>query len=194
MGIDAYDLSFRLEKRFEISFDRDDLIYLFQSPRQVIRLVTARLSGEILPIPDVPAMFERITSAIQSVPDYRRRWFRHTLEASFPKERRELNWSAFGDALGVTLPALPASESEVPELPRECSSHVRLTFWLMEHAPERVLWKRSPAECVGQTPVGHDWEPEQIQQAVVETIVDVLGVDIDEATLDADMVEALGME
>lgn len=193
MGIDSFDVAFRLEKHFGIEFRPDDAIYLWESPRRIIQLVTARLSGEILPIPDFDACTTMIDTALKSLPDYRCRWFRSDLAAEFPSENREQNWRAFGESLGCELPPLQPVDSGPAKLPRECGTHLRLTFWLLDNAPDGVPYL--PANEA--LPVPDDaarWDAESIQRGVFDVLVDVLGLDDDEVTLDADMSTDLGME
>jgi|GEM_PF-1988208 acyl carrier protein len=193
MGMDAVELVIRLEEQFEIEISEDEGIYLFQSPREVIRLVTSRLSGEILPIPDTHAMIERINAALKSLPDYRRRWFRQQLEHQFPAERRDQNWLDFGQALGVELPPLEPQSSGVPRIPTSCANHMRLMFWMMEQRPDCVVWKAKAGQTTAPDNAS-EWNAASIQTAVFQTISEALGLDPDEMTLDSDMVEDLGMD
>jgi len=193
MGMDGVELLISLEEQFGIEISDDEGIYLFQSPRQIIQLVTSRLSGEIPPIPDIDAMVERINAALKSLPDYRRRWFRHRFEHLFPAERRDQNWLAFGKALGVELPPLEPQSSGVPRIPTSCANHLRLMFWMMEQHPDCVAWKA----MAGQTTApdnASEWNAASIQTTVFQAITEALGVDSDEVMLDTDMVEDLGME
>ena len=193
MGIDSLDVSFRLQKHFDIEIRPDDSIYLWESPRRIIQLVTARLSGEILAIPDFPSLMKSIVAAVESLPDYRRRWFRRDLADGFPRENRERNWQLFGEALGCELPPLQPSESGTAELPRECASYRRLGFWMLDHAEERVHCLPPHAPLPVPDDAGK-WNAESIQRGVFEILIDVLGVDEEEVTLDADLVDDLGME
>ncbi len=152
MGMDSIELVMELEEQFGIEISNDEGIYLFQSPRQIIQLVTSRLCGEIPPIPDTDIMFERINAALKSLPDYRRRWFRHRFEHLFPEERRDQNWLAFGEALGVELPPLEPQPSGVPRIPESCASHLRLMFWLMAQHPDCVVWKAMAGQTAGPPP------------------------------------------
>ena len=63
----------------------------------------------------------------------------------------------------------------------------------MEHQPDRFIWKKPATECA--PPVDADkWTNESIWEAVKKTISDTLGVDEDEVTPTARMIEDLGMD
>lgn len=193
MGIDSLDLTLRLQQHFGIEIHADETVYLYESPRRIIRLVTARLSGEILPIPDYMPAIKNITTALESLPDYRRLWFRRHLEAHFPRTNREANWRLFADFLDVDLPPLEPAESGVPRLPLECRTHMRLMFWMLDQNSDRIP-RLSPHDARPTSPNAADWDREKIQRDVLDILQDVLGLHEDEITLDADMIADLGMD
>ncbi len=195
MGIDVIDLQFRMEKRFGIRIDQDEYIY-FQTPGQITCLITEKLKGCSPAIPDYSATWQPIWKAIKSLPGYRRRWFWFptvNLSNYIGTELRTESWEALNTALGVTLPPLEQPVgSGPPVIPDNISSFLSLMSWLVDHHPERVVWKREASR--NQPPLNADqWTDEAIWQAVKSAISDGLGVDEADVIPNARMVEDLGM-
>ena len=179
MGIDLIDLAFRLEKRFGIQIERDQCAY-FLTPGQIAWLVSEKLHGRNPAVPDYFAMWDRVQAALKTMPNYRRRWFHDyysDLNRIVPSENRPQNWTALGEALGVPLPPLDhSSVLDPPAIPKCVSSLLSLSSWIMEHYPDRFIWKKSATECA--PPVDADkWTNESIWEAIKKTISDALGVD-----------------
>jgi hypothetical protein len=95
--------------------------------------------------------------------------------------------------LGVELPPLEPQPSGVSRIPASCATHTRLMFWMMEQRPDCVVWKAKAGQSRAPDNAS-EWNAASIQIAVFQAITEALGVDPDEVTLDADMVEDLGMD
>ncbi len=194
MGIDLMDLAFRLEKQFAIRIDRDECAY-FLTPGQINWLVSEKLRGRNPPVPDYFGMWDRIQAALKTMPNYRRGWFEYSnLNRIVPSENRSENWAALGKTLGVPLPPLDDSSGfDPPMIPKSVSSLMSLLSWIMEHHPDRFLWKKPATECVPPADA-ENWTSESIWEVVRTTISNALGVDEKEVTPTARMIEDLGME
>lgn len=193
-GIDMMDLVFRLEKRFGIQIERGQGGYFF-TPGQIAWLVAEKLKGRNPAVPDINAMFQRIQSAVETMPDYCRPWF-HTndLNRLIPSSDRQRNWTALGMALGVPLPPLEEQPSSwSPTIPKSVSSFTSLMSWIMQNYPDQFIWTRAPIVCE-RPPDADKWTNEMIWNEVRATVVDALGVDEDEVTPTARMAEDLGAE
>lgn len=194
MGIDLMDLVFRVEKRFGIQIERGQGGY-FLTPGQITWLVTEKLSGRNPAVPDFNAMFQRIQSTVETMPGYSRPWFRtYDLNKLIAFNDLQRNWTTLGMALGVPLPPLESStgfDSQI--IPKQVSSVTSLMGWIMQNHPDQFIWTR-PASICDPPPDADEWTNEMIWNEVNAAIVDVLGVDEDEVTPTARMVEDLGAE
>lgn len=193
MGIDLLDLAFRIEKRFGIQIERGQGGY-FLTPGQITWLVTQKLNGRNPAVPAFDAMFQRIQSVLETMPGYSRRWFcTNDLNKLIPSGDRQRNWTALGMALGVPLPPLECSAKGLQTIPKKVSSSTSLMSWIMENHPDQFLWARPAATC--EPPLDAEkWTNEMIWNEVKAAIVDALGVDEDEVTPTARMIEDLGAE
>lgn len=194
MGIDLLDVVFRIERRFGIEIERGQGGY-FLTPAQITWLVTEKLHGRNPAVPDLVAMLKRIESTVEAMPGYPRPWFRkNDLNQLIPFSDRERNWTALGVALGVPLPPLESSAGFDPRtIPKSVASSTSLISWIMQNHPEQMIWTR-PATVCEPPPDAERWTNETIWDEVKAAIVDALGVDEDEVTPTARMVEDLGAE
>ncbi len=192
MGIDLMDLVFRIEKRFGIQIERGQGGY-FLTPGQITWLVTEKLNGRNPAMPDLDAMFQRIQSTLETMPGYRRPWFRtNDLNKLIPFNDRQRNWTALGMALGVPLPPLESSTGFNSQIiPKQVSSVTSLMGWIMQKHPDQFIWTR-PSSICNPPPDADKWTSEMIWNEVKAAIVDALGVDDYEVTPTARMVEDLG--
>ncbi len=193
MGMDGLDLCFRLERRFEIEIDSEEVIYLYLTPARVEWLVLEKLAGRQPAIVDVPALMAWIMDVLKEVPGRRTGWMSsRTFERAFPPERRPELWRAFGDQLGVDLPPLELPDSDCPRIPRHVSDCRNLAFWFIDNHPDRC-----PIDREG-TPLGRLgtglWQDQKVSAAIVEELCDALGIEPIEVTPDVLMVDELGME
>ena len=193
MGMDGIDLCFRLERRFQIEIDSEEVVYLYLTPARVEWLVLEKLAGRQPAIVDVPALAGWIMDALKEVPNRSTGWMStRDFERAFPPTRRGELWQAFGDQLGVDLPALELPDSECPKIPRYVSDYRNLAIWFLDHHPERC-----PIEREG-TPIGRLgtglWQDQEVSAAVIEELCDALGVEPIEVTPDSLMADELGME
>ncbi len=192
MGVDLLDLVFRIEKRFGIQIERGQGGYFF-TPGQITWLVTEKLNGRNPAAPDLNAMFQRIQCCLETMPGYRRPWLNTTeLNTLIPTSHRQRNWSSLGMALGVMLPPLEDSGGITPPtIPQVVFSSTSLMAWIMQNHPDQFIWTR-PATLCDPPPDADKWTREMIWNEIKTAIVDALGVDDDEVTPTARMIEDLG--
>ena len=116
------------------------------------------------------------------------------LNKRFPAARRETCWQSLEKMLGVSLPQLERPPGKkYPRIPRQYDSVVSLTYWIIEHHPERAQW--SPVDCrkTGKS-AERTWSEEEVWEALCDCISDALGVKREKVTPDARMIEDLGMD
>jgi hypothetical protein len=115
------------------------------------------------------------------------------LNRRFSPATRAANWQALEGALGLSLPELeqPADE-EFPKIPRKCDSVISLTYWIVEHHPERVEWFPVSCERKGKMAT-HQFSEDEVWAILCECICGALGVKPEEVTPDSRMIEDLGM-
>lgn len=196
MGLESLDLTFRLEKRFDIEIRQTEgMAVLFDTAGTLHRHLVARLRGECRKVPEVEPLFTEVYGAVNRIT---KRWGL-TLSLSTDLNRRLVpahrvaHWRALEEALGMALPQLEHPPDETfPRVPRHCSSIMGLTYWLADHHPERVDWVPVNCEGTGRN-ASRQWSEDEVWEALCECICDALGVDRDEITYDARMVEDLGM-
>jgi acyl carrier protein len=186
-------MRFRLERRFGISIDDEEQIYLYVSPARVEWLVRERMANRKPAIVDVYEHGKLMQGALKSVAGLNTGWLSSmSFERTFPKEHRQELWDAFGAALRIRLPALELADSPHPRIPWYVSDYGKLTFWLLNHHPESFPIKRSGTPLL---PLGTGrWlKDDEITVGIVEVICDCLGVKAIEVTPDSLLVDELGM-
>lgn len=193
MGLDMLDLIFRVEKQFGIRISQAEGMAVFGGTAGMIhRYLVARLKGEYQETPDIQPLFREVTEAVRCVA---KRWrLSADLNRRFPAATRGESWRALENALGITLPPLeqPADEA-LPRIPRQCDSIVSLTYWIVEHHPERLQW--IPVSCARTGDMAdRQWSDEEVWTILRECISDALGVSADQVACDSRMIEDLGME
>ncbi|MEN6450788.1 MAG: hypothetical protein ABFC96_09870 [Thermoguttaceae bacterium] len=195
MGVDALDLSFRLEKRLGIRIQHAEIVVaFFDTPATLHRYLVAKLKGECKDIPAMEPLFRELANAISSV---RGRWrpdATANLNRVFPASHREANWRSLQTALGVSLPPLQClSGEEELKVPPNCDSMRSLAYWIVENRPERVEWLMIGSARFGELS-GRAWTDEEVWEIMCDCIVAALGVKPEAVTPDARLVEDLGME
>jgi acyl carrier protein len=196
MGLDPLDLIFRLEKRFDIEIRRaEGLAVLFDTAGTLHRHLVAKLRGECHKVPEIEPLFTEVCGAVNRIT---KRWgltlsLSTDLNRRFAPANRAAKWRALEEELGISLPQLEHRTDEAfPSIPRHCSSIMGLTYWIAEHHPELVAWV--PVSCEGTGKMDtHQWSEDEVWAAMCECICDALGVDPEEVTYGARMVEDLGM-
>lgn len=197
MGIDSFDLAHRLEQRFGIVFGEAERQALIgHTVRTLHRHLLAKLRGECDKVPDIEPLFTEICRIVHRLT---KRW-RLTLSLStdlnrrFPATARLEKWRALEKELGLSLPPLEhAPGDRHPTVPQPCSSVMGLCRWIAEHHPDRVEWLPIDSTRTGPAAT-HSWTEQEVWQALGDCLIDVLGVEDDEITFDARLVEDLGME
>jgi acyl carrier protein len=194
MGMDALDLTFRLEKQLGIKISRaEGIAVLFDTAGTIHRYLVSKLQGEYRQVPRIEPVFKEVADAVNRI----KGWWRLTssldLNRRFSPATRAANWRALEAALGLPLPDLeqPAGK-EIPKIPRKCDSVISLTYWIVEHHPERVEWFPVSCERTGKMAT-HQFSEGELWAILCECICDALGVKPEEITPDSRMVEDLGM-
>jgi hypothetical protein len=84
MGVDALDITWRLEKKFNISIDKKEMVFIFNSPGRIHELIWQRLQGIHPACRSHPQeLFAEVEAAVQKLPAVRKRIFifvKRTLE------------------------------------------------------------------------------------------------------------------
>jgi hypothetical protein len=194
MGLDALDLTYRLEQRFGITIQRQEaMAVLFDTAGTIHRYLVGKLHGDYHQTPHIEPLFIEVSKAVNRI---RGRWkLTSSLDLSklFSPTKRSSQWKALEQALEVSLPPLEHSEHEPhPSIPRQCHSILSLTYWIADHRPERVEWFPVSCERKGETAT-HEWSEEEIWTVLRECICNVLYVKPQDVVYDARMVEDLGM-
>ncbi len=194
MGIDALDLAFRLEKRFDINIRREEaLAVLFDTAGTIHRYLVAKLQGEYQQAPRIEPLFTEVSGAVNRITGRWRLTSSLDLNRRFSSATRAASWQALEKALGISLPQLEhLADEEFPKIPRQCDSVISLTYWIVEHHPERVEWFPISCEQTGKMAT-HQWSEDEIWAILCDCICCALGVKPEEVTCDARMVEDLGM-
>ncbi len=190
MGMDGIDLQHRLEKRFEITINSEEAIYLYLTPARVEWLVIEKLARRNPAVVAFQAISERIVDAVSSTSGRRRVWW--SFERAFPADRRCELWTQFGSTLGVVLPQLELAETSYPRIPRYVATATRLAIWLLDRHPELCPLERD-GEPLTRLGTG-SWQDQKVSAAVIEELCDCLGVDKLEITPDSLLTDDLGME
>jgi acyl carrier protein len=194
MGIDALDLTFRLEKRLGIKISQAEAVAgVFNTAGTLHRYLVAKVQGEYRKVPRIEPLFWEVSKAVNRITG---RWrFTSSLDLNrrFPPATRAANWQALEAALGMSLPPLEQpSDDEFPKIPRKCDSVISLTYWIVEHHPERVEWSPVICERTGKM-AGYQFSDDEVWAILCECICDALGVKPEEVTTDSRMIEDLGM-
>lgn len=196
MGLDPLDLIFRLEKRFGIEINRaEGLAVLFDTAGTLHRHLVAKLRGECHEVPEIESLFTEVCGALNRIT---KRWgltlsLSTDLNRRFAPADRAAKWRALEEELAMSLPQLEHQADEAfPSIPRHCGQVMGLTYWIAEHYPDRVEWVTVSCKRTGAMAT-HQWSEDEVWVAMCECIVEALGVDPDEVTYDARMVEDLGM-
>lgn len=142
MGIDALDLTFRLEKQLDIKISRPEgIAVLFDTAGTIHRYLVSKLQGEYRQVPRIEPVFKEVADAVNRITGWWRLTSSLDLNRRFSPATRAANWQALEDALGMSLPKLEQpADDEFPKIPRQCDSVISLTYWIVEHHPERVEW------------------------------------------------------
>lgn len=192
MGLDAADLVFRLEKRFGLTITKTEArAVLFDRVGTVHRYLIAKLRGEYRAAPDTVPLFLEVARAVNRLSS---KWtFTHDLNRRFPASTRAESWQALEKELNLSLPPLETTVGESHlAIPKDCASVIALTGWIAEHYPERVEWV--PVSCARTGIMANrEWTDDEVWEELKGCIVDALGVDEDEVTYDARMVEDLDL-
>jgi len=194
MGLDGVELTLDLEDRFAISFDDEEIIYLYMTPARIEWLVREKIAGRSPTIVDFEKQTQWILERLNSLPGGRTFWLQGwSLESAFPPGRRRELWDDFSQALGVRLPALELKNSARPRIPRYVSNIERLTFWMLDHHFETFPIKRQGTPLI---PLGTGrWlEEDEVTAGIVEAICHCLGVKSVELTPDTLLRDELGMD
>lgn len=188
MGLDAIELIFRLEKELGVKIPKDEVAGAFFTAGTVHRYLVAKLHGKHQEVPDIMPLYQEVDVAVNRITGRWKLTRTLNLNKRFPPEVRAEKWNAMERALGISLPELEHSS----RIPRECDSTVALTFWLVEHFPERVQWFPVGCERIG-TMANRQWSEDEVWTVLCDGICDTLGVSPKDVTYDARMVEDLGM-
>lgn len=140
MGLDALDLTFRLERRLGITIHQPEgFATFFDTVGTVHRYLVAKLNGECLSVPKMEPLFTEVADAVAQIAGRGKRTSSVDLNIRFPPATRAGNWQALEEALGVSLPTLEDSvDGAAPRIPQRYISIIALTYWITEHHPERV--------------------------------------------------------
>jgi acyl carrier protein len=194
MGMDALDLTFRLEKQLGIKISQaEGIAVLFDTAGTIHRYLISKLQGEYQQVPRIEPLFKEVADAVNRITGWWRLTSSLDLNRRFSPATRAANWQALEDALGMSLPQLQQpADGEFPKTPRKCDSVISLTYWIVEHHPERVEWFPVSCERTGKMST-HQFSEDEVWAILCECICDALGVKPEEITPDSRMVEDLGM-
>ena len=194
MGIDALDLTFRLEKRLGIKISTaEGVAGVFNTAGTIHRYLVAKVQGESRQLPRIEPLFVEVSRAVNRITGWWRLTSSLDLNRRFSPATRAANWQALEGALGVSLPQLEhPAEDEFPKIPRQCDSVISLTYWIVEHHPERAEWFPVNCERTGKM-AAHQFSEDEVWAILCECICDALGVKPEEVTPESRMVEDLGM-
>lgn len=194
MGIDALDLTFRLEKRLGIKISWAEAVAgVFNTAGTLHGYLVAKLQGEYRELPRIDPLFLEVSQAVNRITGWWRLTSSLDLNRRFSPTTRAANWHALEDALGLSLPELEqTADDKFPKIPRKCDSVISLTYWIVEHHPERVEWFPASCERHGKM-AAHQFSEDEVWAILCECICDALGVKPEEVTPDSRMIEDLGM-
>jgi len=194
MGIDALDLTFRLEKRLGIKISwAEGIAVLFDTAGTIHRYLVSKLRGGYRQVPRIEPLFKEVADAVNRITGWWRLTSSLDLNRRFPPATRAANWQALEGALGISLPQLEQpADDEFPKIPRQCDSVISLTYWIVEHHPERVEWFPVSCERTGKMAT-HQFREDEVWAILCECICDALGVKPEEITPESRMIEDLGM-
>jgi hypothetical protein len=194
MGIDALDLTFRLEKRLGIEISQaEGVAVIFDTAGTIHRFLVAKLRGDYRQAPRIEPLFVEVADAVNRITGWWRLTSSLNLNRRFSPATRAANWKALEDALGLSLPELgQAADDEFPKIPRECDSIISLSYWIIEHHPERVEWLPVSCERKGKMAT-HQFSDDEVWAILCECICDALGVKPEEVMPESRLVEDMGM-
>jgi hypothetical protein len=194
MGLDALDLCFRLEKKFGIKIPLEEgLAAFFDTPTTLHHYLVAKVKGECREIPAVEPVARTVLKAVNRVAGWWRLKTSTNLNKQFSQSYRLTAWAALEKELDVSLPPLEQSPGEkFPRIPAQCDSILNLTYWIIEHYPDRVKWL--PVSCVRIGKMAdRTWTDGEVWEAMCDCMVDALGVKRTDITPNARMIEDLGI-
>lgn len=193
MGVDVLDLVFRLEKKFGLKIPAEECVVFFETPRKIHGYLMAKINGELLEIPCLDLLLMEVHIAVNRVGGWWRLRTARDMNKFFKASHRQACWSSLEKELRITLPPLVQSPQETePRIPPECSSIWSLAHWIADNYPDRVEWMPANCERSGKM-AGCTWSEDEVWEILQGCIVDALGVDVEEVTPDARLVEDLGM-
>lgn len=195
MGLDALDLCFRLEKRLGVKIPGPEIwASFFDTPKTLHRYLMAKLSGDCRQVPAIQPSVMEVSKAVNRVAGWWRLKTSADLNKQFSGSYRATSWDALQRELGVSLPPLEQAEGEMwPKIPPQCDTIISLTYWIIEHHPERVDWLPVSCERTGAM-ANHTWTEGEVWEVMCDCMVAALGVKREEISPDVRMVEDLGME
>ena len=193
MGLDGLDLRFRLERRLGIKIAYTEALAAFQTVRTLHRYLVAKVHGELREIPNIEALFQEVSGAVNRITGWWRLTSSLDLNRRFAPAARAAHWHALEEALGVPLPDLEQRrDEEFPSIPVQCDNIVSLARWIAQNHPERA--ERLPVSCERTGKMAtHQWTDDEVWEILYQSLSDVLGIKPDEITPDARLVEDLGM-
>lgn len=195
MGIDLLEIRFRLESRFGFKLAGGECFAFHNTAGTLLDLVWQKVNGLEPGIPDIHEIYERVHAAASET---RTRWRlsrprNARLTEMFDKGDLDLHWRRFQQALDLPLPPLIRSgEWNELTVPPECSTVSRLVQWIIDNHPHCVRWLRPPGGITTRSAAGPSHE--ECWSAIREILADTLALDPEQVTLDAHLVDDLGLE
>jgi len=175
MGIDLYDVVYRLEQRFNIRIDRDEVTYLMRAG-WIDFLVWEKLNGRNPPCPDLWAVYRDVLQAAGHQPQ--RGFWQRLLSSKQIVEHDEEFLRQLGDR-GYSRPP--------PDLTLAHHVAAWIAFTDRDHVPQKERAWPAPA------PAGADaWTRESVREGVKQVLAEALAIEADSITPESWLAEDLG--
>ncbi|MBI3860546.1 MAG: hypothetical protein HY290_01475 [Planctomycetia bacterium] len=194
MGLDIFEISIELERKFGIKFERDEHLAAFcDTAGTLCEFVWQKLQGIRPAIPDLMEIYQQVSDFLNTAPH--RRWFvGGRVERFLSREDLGTDWKWLEQSLGVTLPALVRDAKSGRDcVPRECLTSFQIATWIAKNYPERVVYLRTAV--TNDPPAGaRRFSREDCWIGVKEVLIDALGVKPHEVVPEAHLINDLGMD
>lgn len=193
MGIDHLDIKFRLEKKFNLRIDNDEMWFAFKTVGTLYEFVWQKLQGiqPALPL-EGWCLYEHVLALTLKLPGARNRFWQ-TFERMIPRQNRGDSWKELSELLGCPLPPLVERPTDSTlSFPKECETPYELANWLFKHHSDRFPVFREQ-QITAPPDGGTQWTRAEVWAGIQEFLIDTLGVEPEEVVPEARLVEDLGM-
>ncbi len=195
MGIEIFEITFQIEKRFGIKFQKGEHAAAFYDTAGTLyEFVWQKLQGVEPAIPDLPRLYREVWKTLNSAPGHHCWYFGARTERFLGSRELNANWGWLEQSLGLKLPELVRdSASGRIHVPKECETSHRLATWIAKTYPDRVDYLR-PVGTTGRPAGWERFTREDCWLGVRDVLAETLCVEPEDVVPEAHLICDLGMD